>query len=102
MGFVKLIFVEFRLTSSSSHPGQFLVLGDSDTEFKVGCYFHVLLDSEERVQVVVLCDVTGHLAEQVQVPNAAIHINCPVDIRLFIAGEDIEERTFTSTRGPHN
>lgn len=52
--------------------------------------------------MIVLGDVAGHLAEQVQIPNSPVHINGSIDIRLFVARKDVEEGAFSRPRGTHN
>lgn len=85
--------LKHRLAMSNiadTYPRFFFVPLQCVAQLEVRRHLHVLHHRQQHLDLVLLRDVARHFPECVQVSDATVHINCPVDARPPIAGQHIE------------
>lgn len=58
-----LIRISDNLKYTLTYPAFLLLKTNVLTQLQIGCNVHILTDSEQRLQTIILCDIAGHATE---------------------------------------
>lgn len=85
-----------------AYPLFFLVSVQFVSDFEIDGKAHSLFDCQQRMQKIILHDITAHMSKLLLVSRASIYLDDACNVFGLVTRKQIQERAFAATARPDN